>query len=298
MKALDLATGILYIVVALIEVLSVVIALRQSIRLARMFYVLAPLGVIVTIAVQVIAVVIHFVAKGNLVHRCIFDTRGQATTDDAGNASTINIEQASNICFATWSRATSTVIIWLIIALVVSLLFASIALSYYRQLLDPNSVRRRNTVPQQQQQAFQMQAGIYPPPPDNRQSWMVPPYPGSANTPPPNFEKSDYQPEAEWANVEPIAYAPPSGPPPRNAFTDVSGSGPNVAPNRAEDEAWERARSEGVTAHLTGHAPPPAVESQGYVIGNPEEDEAWERARTEGVTAHLTGADIGGHGRV
>ena len=141
-----------------------------------------------------------------------------------------------------------------------------------------------------------MQPGMYGPPPDNRQSWMLPPYPGSSTAPPPsNFEKSDYQPEAEWAQGESIAYAPPSGPPPRNPFNDPSGS------DRAEDEAWERARSEGVTAHLTGHAPSPFSDTSqgyGYTIPNKEEDEAWDRARIEGVTAHLTGAGRGGEGRV
>jgi len=145
-----------------------------------------------------------------------------------------------------------------------------------------------------------MQPGSFGgPPPNDRQSWMVPPYPGpSGAPPPPHFEKSDYQPEAEWAQAEPVDYAPPSGPPPlRNPFTD--GSGSHVVPNREEDEAWERARSEGVTAHLTGHAAAPGGNSsEGYTIPNEEEDEAWERARTEGVTAHYTGAGRSGYGQV
>ena len=134
-----------------------------------------------------------------------------------------------------------------------------------------------------------MQPGYYGAPPSGQQSWMVPPYPGNpAAQPPPNFEKSDYHPEAEWAQVEPLTYAPPTGPPPRNPFVD--GSGSNITSNRAEDEAWERAKSGGVTAHLTGHASPPRFEdSHAYTIPNSEEDEAWDVARTEGVTAHFTG---------
>jgi hypothetical protein len=48
-----------------------------------------------------------------------------------------------------------------------------------------------------------------------------------------------------------------------------------------------------VTAHYTGHAPVPRATNQeesGYRVGNAEEDEAWERAKNEGVTAHFTGA--------
>lgn len=68
--------------------------------------------------------------------------------------------------------------------------------------------------------------------------------------------------------------------------------------NREEEEAWERARTGGVTAHLTGQASPPPPgsarvrdegNSQGFVVSNNEEDEAWERARVKGPTAHLTG---------
>jgi hypothetical protein len=105
---------------------------------------------------------------------------------------------------------------------------------------------------------------------------MVPPYPGPpANAPEQGYEKSDYQPGAEWAQ-----YAPPDGPPPTHGT------------NRAEDEAWERARNaEGSTAHFTngGFGRREQAEDVGFVVPNREEDEAWARARQEGVTAHLTG---------
>lgn len=127
--------------------------------------------------------------------------------------------------------------------------------------------------------------GYRPPPPaDGQQAWMVPPYPGPpnyANNPPPpqGWDKSDYHPDAEWAQAD---YASPSS---RER---------DIGDNREEEEAWERARSQGVTAHLTGHAPLRAREDverdSGYVIPNAEEDQAWEEARNQGVTAHLTGA--------
>jgi hypothetical protein len=157
-------------------------------------------------------------------------------------------------------------------------MFGSIALAYYRQLLDPNSVRQRV---RNQPQSFAMgappQSFYAGPTNDNtqQQQWMVPPYPGPpANAPTQGYEKSDYQPGAEWAQ-----YAPPDGPPPAN---------------RAEDEAWERARAEGSTAHFTNGSRRVDREEEdvGFVVPNREEDEAWERARTEGVTAHYTG-----HGR-
>jgi hypothetical protein len=40
-------------------------------------------------------------------------------------------------------------------------------------------------------------------------------------------------------------------------------------------------------------------DTRGFVVSNDPEDEAWERAKREGVTAHLTGGGVGkGDGRV
>ena len=161
-------------------------------------------------------------------------------------------------------------------------------MSYYHQLASP-------AAPVSQSIPLQSYPPPPPPgqqghwggaPPSQEQSWMVPPYPGP---PPPGqggagaFEKTDYQPAAEWAHD---GYAPPAGAPPAGARGDME--------HREEEEAWERARTEGVTAHLTGHGPGPRTqrdsgEVRGFAVHNNEEDEAWERARGEGVTAHFTG---------
>lgn len=157
------------------------------------------------------------------------------------------------------------------------------AMQYARQLANPSLVRTRGQMNNNQAYPMQpQQGGFYPPPPLQHQdsnSWMVPPYPGpptDQNQQQRGYDKSDYHPQAEWAN---------------------EGSSQNQD-HREEEEAWERARTTGVTAHLTGQASPPPSgrsmlrdenNSQGFLIPNNEEDEAWERARTQGPTAHLTG---------
>lgn len=182
-------------------------------------------------------------------------------------------------------------------------IFASVAMSYYRQLLDPSSVRQRRA----QAEVYPLQSTYNPhnayannppppqgyqhgPPPGQQQAWMVPPYPGppaGSEQDTRGFEKGDYHPEAEWAN-----YGAPPGSPPRQAGALQSGFGGTGANERAQDDAWARAESSGPTAHLTGNGRAGRQgdeESAGYVVKNEEEDEAWERARREGVTAHLTG---------
>lgn len=177
------------------------------------------------------------------------------------------------------------------------------ALSYYHQLKAPAPVANQN-IPLQNY-------ANNPPPPgnywgaqqdsNNQQPWMVPPYPGPpAGSTPGAYEKGEFQPVAEWANSNPQYSAPP-GPPPQQSQGGFGGFGGGRSEDREraqhaeEEEAWERAQSQGVTAHLTGHAPElrnnnrESGDTSGYVITNQEEDEAWERSRREGVTAHLTG---------
>ncbi|WRT70700.1 uncharacterized protein IL334_007698 [Kwoniella shivajii] len=289
-KIFDIIQAILYFVVAGLEAFCIVIAFIHKTPLARFLLFLAPIGILVNLGNQVISVVLHFALKTDLIDQCVKNEVGEEAYNSIGNTISINDDQAQSICDNAWDRGTWSVFAWLFLSVILSLLFGSILLSYYRQVLDPSSVRSRVT---NQPQAFQMQPGYnqYPPPNNNQsQTWMVPPYPGppmnGAPPPPPNgFEKSDYHPEAGWAQ-EQDSYAPPSGlPPPRGAGT--------TSVNREEEDAWERAQSQGVTAHLTGHglAPRGYEETQltGYRIGNDEEDEAWERARNEGPTAHLTG---------
>ncbi|KAK8850520.1 hypothetical protein IAR55_004438 [Kwoniella newhampshirensis] len=281
----DIISAIFYFAVAVIEFYAVVVATLQSLSLARLLFFFAPAGILLNIGCQVIGIIVHYALKSDLIAYCVTDEMD-------GTFDSLTQSQAESACNSAWRRGTWSVFAWLILTGIISVLFASILLAYYRQLIDPASVRQR-VPPQTHNQAFQMQPGYYPPPlaNDQQQSWMVPPYPGPpANGPPPpasGFEKSDYQPDVEWAQAE---YAPPPGPPPSQGGSWGT-SGP--APNRAEDEAWERARTEGVTAHLTGQGPGPITsrrdEERGFVVDNEEEEEAWERARNAGVTAHLTG---------
>lgn len=287
MQVFDIVAGILYLVVAAIEAFVILVAALQSLSLARLFIVAVPIGLIINLAVNVIEIIAHFTTKSDLIAQCVYNEDRQAYNDVGGIVGNITTSEANSICTSLWNRGTWAVFIWLFVTLALSIVFASAYFSYYHQLLDPSSVRTRQPVYNRQNQSYPLQSGpggYRPPPPaDGQQAWMVPPYPGPpnyANNPPPprGWDKSDYHPDAEWAQAD---YTTPS----RER---------DIVDNREEEEAWERAQSQGVTAHLTGHAPSRAREdverNSGYVIPNAEEDEEWERARNEGVTAHLTGA--------
>jgi len=277
-KLFDIIIAILCFVVAGIELFAFTVGMMQSLGLAKLLRILAPVGVVVAFGSNLINVIEHFAFKSDLINQCIKNTSDDLVFDSTGGLGNITSTQAEQICDSAWRHDTWSVFAWLFVTLLFSVIFASIALSYYRQLLDPSSVRQRGN---NQAQSFAMappHQSFYAGPPQNdntqQQNWMVPPYPGPpANAPVQGYEKSDYQPGAEWAQ-----YAPPDGPPPSQA-------------HRAEEEAWERARAEGSTAHFTNGNSRRAQDGGdvGFVVPNREEDEAWERARQEGVTAHLTG---------
>lgn len=205
------------------------------------------------------------------------------------------------VCNSDWNRGTWQDVIWIVITLLLGVsgrvglsatgmfsnahalsqfLWISIALSYYRQLVDPSSIRTWNRQASQQPSQYansyplEQQASYPPYQPD-----YVPPYPGPARdaTHAPTGEKEEF------------SYS-------------------------AQEEAWRDAQRDGPTAHLTGqgagaggpssaggYAPPagpPPGRHDGYdvPIHNEEEEEAWARARQEGVTAHLTGDRLGTRG--
>ncbi|KAJ9108702.1 hypothetical protein QFC21_000022 [Naganishia friedmannii] len=166
-------------------------------------------------------------------------------------------------------------------------LFTSVAMSYYRQLLDPSSVRQR--VARFTEGAFQLQ-------PQG-------PYAGNAAQ---GYQQPYGQPQYGYAPPEgpPGGYVPPyPGPPdanspfaPRNDDDTKASTGEFSL--EAQERAWRDATANGPTANV-GYVPPAgpppgqdAGAQRGYDVGhNEEEDEAWARAREGGVTAHLTGGN-------
>ncbi|ORX41009.1 hypothetical protein BD324DRAFT_612870 [Kockovaella imperatae] len=294
MKAFDLILGIMYFVVTGLELFGFFVGFTAKIRLAKILAVLAPVAAAIAVGTQIVSIASHYINKSGLISQCVNSTVGDIVTDGFGDqvGGPIDQAQAEQICGDTWSHSTWAVFGWLVFVVLVSAAFAAIAITYYRQLANPSSMRPQNSQPQE----FAMQ----PPPPGRtysgqgqQQPWMVPPYPG----PPPEgtpFEKSDYQPSASWANGDQnYMYAPPSGSPPGGSQSrDMEGRDSSEGlVHDAQEEAWQRAQTTGVTAHLTGHASNSKGrdDEEGYTVTNRAEDDAWENARTQGVTAHFTG---------
>ena len=113
------------------------------------------------------------------------------------------------VCDSAWRHDSFSEIAWFIVVGILSLLFAAIAFSYYRQMLDPTSPVNAARAPSAQARA----AGLYP-------EHYNPPY----------VPESDYYGNARGPGTGTGRYAPPPGPPPGAAKADDEAYVPEYDP--------------------------------------------------------------------
>lgn len=182
-------------------------------------------------------------------------------------------------------------------------LWFSIMLSFYRQLLDPSSVRQRGRNPPEQS-ALPMQP--YPGYQQQQQGGMpYNPAPYNSGGDYPTFQgdhRQDYVPPYPGPPPENSPYAPKTN---ATGESDAKELDHREMSYEAQEAAWEEAQRRGPTADSVmgggggGYAPPagPPPGRDRSQMGNYEEEEnAWRAAQRDGPTAHLTGegARMGG----
>jgi len=201
----DIVLGALYMATFAIELLGGVGALVQKILLVRIYAFLS-IGVALIIgATELIRVIVHFAFKSELINECTALATGDTISERFGiwgptESQTLDPEDAQNFCNSAWSHDSFSEILWLLIAVPLSLFFAAVSFAYYRQLLDPTSPANAARAPSAQARAAG--AGVYP-------QHYNPPYAGGAFVPPPGpppgAESSAYVPEYDAAKLP--AYA-------------------------------------------------------------------------------------------
>jgi len=144
--AFDIAIGSIYMVVALIEASGIYGAIRQSVPTIRLYSILSLVISGIILAAEILRLVVHFGFKSSMISAC--ETAVESDNGDFnnyfgffGNSDVHNLDpgRAQDFCNDAWSHATFSDIAWLIFSTICSLVFASLAFSYYRQLLDPMS---------------------------------------------------------------------------------------------------------------------------------------------------------------
>jgi len=147
----DVALGAAYMVVAAVEIFGIISAVKQSIPATKLYSMLSLLVSILVFGAELLRIVIHFKFKQEMIDQCTSAVQTNNGEQDnyfgwfGGNAANnLSPQQASDFCHNAWSHNTFSDIAWLIVSLICSLVFASLAYSYYRQLLDPSSGAARS----------------------------------------------------------------------------------------------------------------------------------------------------------
>jgi len=145
----DITLGSVYMAVAAIEIFGIWAAIRQSRPMVRLYVMLSLFAVVIIFGTEILRLVVHFKFKQPMIKECIAIASSNSTTDDnfgfigSHHAHGLQLPDAMDYCNDAWSRNTFSDIAWLVFSLIASLIFSSIAYSYYRQLLDPSSLATR-----------------------------------------------------------------------------------------------------------------------------------------------------------
>jgi len=184
----DIALGALYVGVAVIEFFGLLGAITRRTPMVRIYVGLSLLVVLIVAAAELLRTVVHFTFKSAIIDECTTESTGDRVRTSFGfwgsSSHTLNADDARDYCNDAYPRTSVSTIIWLLLALVLSLFFASTAYAFYRQLLDP-TFNRAQRAPSNQVRLDAM----------NHQ-----PY-GGGYSPYPGFNPAQ-------------SYAPPAGPPP------------------------------------------------------------------------------------
>ncbi|KAI0088205.1 hypothetical protein BDY19DRAFT_949549 [Irpex rosettiformis] len=199
-----IALGALYMTVLAIELFGVTAAVMNNLLLIRIYSILSALSALIVIAAAFLRVIIHFVFKKDLINECTQLATGQDVVTRFGIwGPTIHDElspdEAQDFCNHWWSRDSFGEIISLIVLIILSAFFVSIAFAFYHQVNDPTFQRTREA----------------PTRTDGFPEHYSPPYVGySYNGPPPQ--------------ARPPRYDPPTGPPPSFSASQTQGMGYGV----------------------------------------------------------------------
>jgi len=185
-RTINLVLGILFLVAGFIETFGFFAAIKQQISLVRMYSYLSIVVTLILIGAEGLRFSVYFTHKKSILSSC---TQLETGNDQVyyggfwGSFSYQNLTQpqAQQYCQDAWTRGVWSSVIWLIVSILLSVLYVSIAFSFYHQLLSPQPLApsQAYTMDNLQQQPYHPQSGYqYPAPPGlppSREDY-VPPY--------------------------------------------------------------------------------------------------------------------------
>lgn len=141
--------GALFLAAAGVEVLGLVASYMQRLQIARLYSWLSLFAYAAVVASQILAVVVLFAFKSDVLSACSTYYQGQGLDssgwwwDDNSGSTPMSAQDALTYCQTLWSKSRTWDIIWLLVTCILGALFVLFGFAYARQLQDPKSVRTR-----------------------------------------------------------------------------------------------------------------------------------------------------------
>jgi len=132
--------GISFLIVALIEIVGFLAALKQTLTPARLYAYLSLVSTLLAIAAKALRFSVYFTHKQTLIDNCTHQATG-ATVETYGGFlgrytdQTLDAAQAQSYCDDSWTKSVWSSVLWMFFSIFLSLLYISLAFSFYHQLL-------------------------------------------------------------------------------------------------------------------------------------------------------------------
>jgi len=190
LKPINIALGILFLIVGFIELFGVSAANGQRLPVVRLYATLSILAAVLFIAGEALRFSVYFTRKNDLIKNCTQQATGETVQTygsfwgNGGNSETLSPADAQTWCNSSWVRSVWSTAAWLAITTILAVFFVMLAFSFYHQLLTPQVLAPSQAYPLgtfgSDSTPYNPQTGYqYPapsgPPPAPREDY-VPPY--------------------------------------------------------------------------------------------------------------------------
>jgi len=133
MKVFDIILGAILFVVGVVDLYGFIATWTSRLQLVKLYAFLVTISALTLFGVQILALVLHFVLKIDLINQCV--AWNQGNTEVLGTV--ISSQDIQNYCNDSWNRGIFYDIAWLMAAAVFGFFTAGIAVAYYHQLASP-----------------------------------------------------------------------------------------------------------------------------------------------------------------
>jgi hypothetical protein len=149
---ISLVLGALYSAVVAMEVFGIFAAVTQRAALVRIYAFISVFGALIVIGAAFLRTIIHFVLKNDIITECTNLSTNETVVFTFGiwgptTSGTLDAQDAADWCNSAWSHDSFSEIVGLIVTIVLSAFFCSLAFAYYRQVLDPSSPANLSRAP-------------------------------------------------------------------------------------------------------------------------------------------------------